>query len=75
MIMTIYSQLYDALIQHPSHLTLNTNQSNIGAETNEVEYGVVNQPMSDSFSPNTLGRMISQDKGNAGDRPMRDDGS
>ena len=62
----------DGLIQHSTYLSVNTDQA--AAETNEVEYGVVNQPMSDSFSPSTLGRMIS-DKSSAGNWPRSDDGT
>ena len=68
-----YDYIDDGLIQHPSHLPVNTDQG--ATETNEGEYGVVNQPMSDSFSPGTLGRMISEDKGSAGNQSMSDNGT
>ena len=67
-----YDYIDDGLIQHPSHLTVSTNPHNIAAETKEVEYGVVNQPMSDSFSPNTLGRMVNEDKSRARNQPSNE---
>ena len=67
-----YGYIDDGLIHHPSHFPVNTDQA--AAENKESEYSVVNQPMSNSFSPNTLGRMISENKGSAGNWSMRDDG-
>ena len=66
-----YDYIANGVIQHPSHLTVNTDQA--AAESKEVEYGVVNQPMSDSFSPATLERMIRGDKGNGGNWPVSED--
>ena len=68
-----YDYIDDGLIQHPaSCLPVNTDHQ-AAAETKEDDYGVVNQPMSDSFSPGTLGRMISEDRSSAGNWPMNDD--
>ena len=67
-----YDYIDDGLIQHPSHLTVSTNPHNIAAETKEVEYGVVNQPMSDSFSANTLGRIVNDDKNSTENQPSND---
>ena len=68
-----YDYIDDGLIQHPSLLTVSTNQYNVTAETKEAEYGVVNQPMSDSFSASTLGRMIREDKSGTGIWPISED--
>ena len=68
-----YDYIDDGLIQHPSHMTVSTNPHNIAAETKEAEYGVVNQPISESLSANTPGRMISEDKSGAGIWPKSED--
>ena len=68
-----YYDYIDGLIQHPSYRPVNTDHA--AAETKEVEYGVVNQPMSDSFSPGTLGRMKIMGKSSVGNWPTSDDGT
>ena len=68
-----YDYIDDGLIQHTSYLSVNTDQA--AAEIKEVKYGVVNQPMSDSFLPGMLGGIISEDKSSVGNWPRSDDGT